>query len=432
MVARLEGDAGAEWRQRWPVVLAACAGMAVTTINTYSLGVFMQPLEQEFGWTRAQISTGHAIAAVATIVLAPFLGVAIDRFGPRRIGLFGVSMLCILTALLSRAGPDIASWNAIWAALALMTVFILPSIWTAAVASFFSAGRGLAFAVVLCGSGLSSIVTPMLAYELIENFGWRTAYVALAGIWAAVTLPLLLFFFTSKTDLARRHPQAAARSRAPIDPLRSGLISPRFLQLAIATLLIASVVVTLAVSLVPVLSSNGLTRAEAAAAAALLGIASITGRLTSGYLLDRMEGRFLAAFAVSMPILACAILILAPGSVFAATAAVLIIGAAMGAELDFVAYLTSRYFKLENFGLLFGTLTGVTTFAAGFGPLALNIVYDNVQSYIPALWAAFPMCALSALLFFLLGPYPNGASAVPGQPDAAGEPPASTGTDRGP
>ena len=407
MVTRLEGDAGAEWRQHWPVVLAACAGVAVSTINTYSLGVFMQPLEQEFGWTRAEISTGHAIAAIATIILAPFLGAAIDRFGPRRIGLFGVSALCVLTALLSRAGPDIASWNAIWTALALMNIFILPSIWTAAVASFFSAGRGFAFAVVLCGSGLASIVTPILAYQLIENFGWRIAYVGLAGIWAAVVLPLLVLFFTSKTDLARRAPRAAGQTQPAINPLRSGLISPRFLQLAVATLLIASVVVTLAVSLVPVLSSNGLTRAEAAGAASLLGFASIAGRLTSGYLLDRVEGRFLAAFAVSMPIIACAILIVAPGSVPAATAAVLIIGVALGAELDLVAYLTSRYFKVENFGLLFGTLTGVTTLAAGFGPLAINGVYDNTQSYLPALWAAFPMCALSALLFFLLGPYPH-------------------------
>ena len=45
--------------------------------------------------------------------------------------------------------------------------------------------------------------------------------------------------------------------------------------------------------------------------------------------------------------------------------------------------------------------------AAGNGPVLLNAVYDATHSYIPALWGAMPICLLSALLFLLLGPYPD-------------------------
>ena len=180
------------------------------------------------------------------------------------------------------------------------------------------------------------------------------------------------------------------------------LCTGRFLRLALATLLIASVIVPLAVTLVPILSSRGIERGQAASIAALMGIASISGRLTIGYLLDRVNARVLAAVAVCIPIVSCLLLIGAPGSQVAATAAVLAAGLSLGAELDIVAYLTSRYFSL-----VFGTLAGLITLGgSGLGPLALNATFDAVQSYVPALWAAIPMCLAASVLFLTLGVYP--------------------------
>ena len=82
--------------------------------------------------------------------------------------------------------------------------------------------------------------------------------------------------------------------------------------------------------------------------------------------------------------------------------------AALGAELDIVAYLASRFFSITRFGLVFGTLAGLVTLAGGgMGPVALNAVFDLTHSYVPAMWAAIPMCLASSLLFFTLGAYPE-------------------------
>jgi len=142
----------------------------------------------------------------------------------------------------------------------------------------------------------------------------------------------------------------------------------------------------------------------------MLGFAAITGRIIIGLLLDQMEGRVLAAIVVCLPVLTCSLLIATPGSVAGATAAILFLGLALGAEYDIVAYLTSRYFSLQNFGLLFGTLVGITTFAGITGPILLSAVYDSTKSYLPALWIALPLLPISALLFLLLGPYPGAAA----------------------
>lgn len=410
MSIRLEGDARAEWRQHWTIVLAAMAGVAMSTINSFSLGVFIQPLQDAFGWTRAQISLGPAITAPVVILLAPMIGIAIDRFGPRRIGLIGVVSLFLINIALSTVGPSIWTWWGAFAVMAIVNLFIQPSIWTSAVSGMFSAGRGLALAVALSGSGIGSLITPFLTYELIARFGWRVGFIGLACFWGAIVIPLIYFLFTSLRDQARVAPGSASRA-APLPDGRgrgrARLLSRRFVQLALATVLIAWVVMSTVTNLVPLLSSNGLTRGQAAAVSPLLGVASIAGRLLIGFLLDRMKGTLLAALSVCLPILTFLLLLGLPGSVLAAGVAVFILGLALGAELDLVSYLTSRYFGLGNFGLLFGTIGGLITLAGALGPLGMNILYDATNSYLTALWVYIPMCLVSALLFLLLGAYPK-------------------------
>ena len=114
-----------------------------------------------------------------------------------------------------------------------------------------------------------------------------------------------------------------------------------------------------------------------------------------------------------MPVIGSLILITMPGSVPAAAAAVLIFGLSLGAELDIMAYLTSRYFKSESFGMMFGTIGGFVGLAGATGPVILNRVYDLTQSYVPALWGILPVCLLSATLFLLMGPYPAAAAREP-------------------
>ena len=408
-------SAGAVWRQNWQVVLAAAAGLAATTVISYSNSLFIQPMTQEFGWSRAQVMSGAAVASITAVVCAPVTGFVVDRFGPRRLGLAAISLLCIGVAVLGLAGPSPWGWRAMWIPIAVAIVIGQPSVWTAAVTSLYLKGRGFALAVTLCGSGIASIIYPPVTYFLIAHYGWRLAWAGLGGFVALYALPLLWFCFSSARDRERLAPRRLATIN--LLPRRSvwqsGILTLRYAQLLLAATCIAGVIVTLGVSLVPVLSSNGLTRGQAAGIASLLGFSSIFGRLVIGMLLDRMNGRFIAAFAVCLPIAGILLLLGYPGSLPAASAAVLILGLSMGAELDIVAFLTSRYFNTANFGLLFGTIGGFIGLAGGNGPMLLNAVFDAMHSYRPALWGAIPICLLSATLFLLLGPYPDLATPKP-------------------
>src|SRR5688500_3836857 len=92
-----------EWRRHGLVLLPCLAGILLCSVNNYSLGVMMTPLEREFGWSRGQISIGPLIISLIAVVFAPLVGLAIDRIGTRPIGLIGVIFYCGALALLGTA-----------------------------------------------------------------------------------------------------------------------------------------------------------------------------------------------------------------------------------------------------------------------------------------------------------------------------------------
>ena len=409
--------AASEWRQNWKVVLAAAFGMGLLSVPTYSMGIFMKPIEDTFGWSRAAISASHLFGSITGIVLAPLIGLLVDHSGPKRLALTGSILVCLLFGMLALTGQNILIWWGLWALLALAGMLIKPTTWTAGVSSLFTAGRGLALAVTLSGTVLASTLTPILGTYLIGQYGWRVAYVALAAIWAAFALPLIIFFFDSAHDQHRLGQSAAKAPQAPLEGVtaREGLLSWRFVKLAlgafIATLIAASFVSTL----VPILISVGQTPTTAAAIASAMGLTTVAGRLVSGFLVDKINANLIAAATLLLPIVASLFLLFKSDSILATTAAAILLGFTLGAKLHFVAYLTTRHFGMRSFGVLFGTIAGLFGLATGVGPIFLNLAYDRLGTYDMGLIAIVPLALIASFLFLLLGPYPE----FPGQKQAS-------------
>ena len=410
MSLKLGPDAVAEWRKSWSVVVAAALGVGLMSVPSYSIGVFIGPLEAEFGWPRASIASVLLFSAVAAIALGWLVGMAVDRIGSRRIAITGSILVCIAFAAMSRTTSSLWSWYGIWVFLALISVLVKPMVWTAAVSSLFASSRGLALAATLCGTSIASTATPILCTYLINNYGWRVAYLGLAGFLAVLVVPALFFLFTSAVDRQRTNvAKGEARAVVPLTgvSVKEGLLSSRFLRLNLAAAAMVLVGANSTVNFVPIMKSFGHPALTAASIASLAGISTIVGRMVGGYLLDRISGNVVAGVSVAMPIASSLLLLLFPGSVEACAAAALILGLGLGAEFDAVAYLTTRHFGMRSFGVLFGVVGSTLGLAIGLGPTLLNHVYDVTGSYVPAIWAFIPTCVVGSLLFFTLGRYPD-------------------------
>jgi MFS family permease len=394
-----------EWRQHGIIMPACVLGMLLTAIHVYSIGVMIVPLEQEFGWSRAQISTGPLITSVLALILAPFAGRALDRYGPRRIALIGVPLFAIAISLFATAGPSIYSWLALYALFAIALVCVFPTVWTGAIAMRFDKSRGLAMAIALSGTGVASALVPILTLRLIEEFGWRGAYLGIGIISFVVIFPLIYFTFDRDRSIYGKMDRARAEAKASGTSV--GYRSPRFVRLAIAAMVYSLSTTGIAVNAVPILAQEGFTLRSAAEIAGLVGLGSISGRILGGILLDLINGRLVATGCGFAAILAAATLLMTDQSVLAASVACFLLGLASGAEFDACAYLTTRYFPRRNFGALFGVIGALASVGAGFSPMICNAVYDATGSYDLVLMGILPLFAISSLLFLSLGKYPD-------------------------
>ena len=400
--------ATSEWRQSWPVVLAGTAGMSLAAVGTYSMGVMIAPIEQELGWSRAEISSGPAMVSLICICVASLMGLAVDRFGARLVGSLSAALLCAALALMSTATGSLWTWWALWAVLGFAQAS-MPTVWTAPIGQRFSKSRGLALAIVLSGTGIGATLVPLITGFVVANYDWRTGYLVLGGVWAMMTLPIIALGLRGggRSPAEPGTTGKAAQTDAPGLTVRQGFRSLDFYRIAVPTCVGILFGVAMIMNMVPILNAGGLSLQTAASIAGIIGVTTIIGRIIGGYLLDRFDARRIASAVTLAPIIFALFMILLPGSVPAAIIAVALYGLTSGPKIAAVVYLAGKYFGQRNFGVLFGTIQALMALGMGLGPLLANVVYDRTQSYVPFLWASVPVFVVCALIFLTLGKPPT-------------------------
>ena len=392
-------SASAEWRGFWFLPLVAALGYSTAVLHTYAIGPFIAPLQQEFGWSRAQLSIGITIAGLAGAVFSVPIGLLVDRLGPRIVGLIGVLLMTGAFALLGTATGEMANWLALWGIVAFANLWLQATVWTSAVASRFETSRGLAFAITLSGASVAATVFPILGTWLIGAYGWRHAFMAMGAIWAALVFPIMLLFFRGARDTGRK---ARTLTLAETNALTGmsvaeGLRSPAFYKLLLASGLFTFTALGIIVHFVPILTDRGADPLAAASIASLVGIFSIFGRLGTGLLLDRFPAHWVGAAVFLLPIIACALLFFDGASPLSQGIAAAIFGLTVGAEVDVIAYLVSRHFGLKNFGVFSGAMIGALALGVAFGPLGAGAAFDRYGSYAQFLVLTMAFMAVSSV-----------------------------------
>jgi MFS family permease len=396
---RQSAPAGSEFARGWKVVLAAAVGvgLGITGLPIYTIGQFVRPLAESFGWSRAAVAGGLTVLTACSVLMAPFVGVLVERFGVRPVAITGMIGVAVGFLGLSLNGGSVEVYYIGWAMLAILGAGTSPIVWTAAVTSWFEQNRGLALGITLCGTGVVAVVAPAIVGGIIASFGWRAAFGTLAAAQIVIGLPIVLLFFQSREQTAVAA-GAIENPRSGIT-LREAATSSRFWRLILAFFLMSMVVGGLIVNLPAMLADRGVGLTQASSALGLLGVAIIVGRLTVGLLVDRLAAQLVAAAYIVLPSLAC--LLLAQHN--AAVSAVVLTGLSAGAEVDLLAYLVSRYFGLLQYARIYGWALSAFSAGIGVGPLLAAWVRDTTGGYAVALYVFAAMAGVAALLVASLG-----------------------------
>jgi len=399
-------------RNKLALTLAAMLGIGANAIPTYSLGLFLAPLSQEFGWTRAQVSLAVTITAATVMLASPFVGRLIDRIGARRTVLTGSALGGIAIASVCLA-TDYRWYVAAWVAAGLAMSFSSPLVWTVPIARTFSTNRGLALSIAFSGTNLTGMIAPLTSAALIQAFGWRYAWAGISGLYLVMSLPLAILFFRDPGPA-----RTAATAEGPVvarpgKNLREAVATREFWLFAGSFLLAGSSVMAIVMHFVPALTDGGLARYEAAGALSALSLSALAGRIGSGWLFDRVFIPRLAALTLAFPAAGCLALATGITSGLLPYLYAVLIGLAVGAEMNVASLLTARYFGFKAFAAIYGLLFGIFALGYTLGPVMAGFLYDIGGSYRLPLMVLAAGFAGSATLLLLCRRYPEFESAAP-------------------
>jgi MFS family permease len=390
----------------------------------FSFSVFFKSLVVNFHASRGAVSLAFSLFNTVGALLIPATGMLIDRFGAKRV--------ILVFTLLYGLGLCSALWvgTSVWQLYLFFTVLGVvmasgpaPVTYGVVISHWFNRHRGLALGLSMMGIGVGSVVVPILSQRLIAGFGWRAAFAIFGGAVILLPLPIVAALLQDDPGLRGLQPDGDEKNlSSKLQPQdKQGLTwheiwhSPTFWILICIFSLAGASVHGAALHMSAIFTDRGVTAERAAIATALVGTAVMLGRVTSGYLLDRLFAPRVAILFYGATALGIAILCAGTSGPIALVASFLV-GLGMGAEVESMAYMMTRYFGLHAFGTAYGHAFGAFMLSGAAGVFLMGAGFDRFHSYTVPLASLGVAMVLALVLLSRLGPYRYGVEAKPNQP----------------
>jgi predicted MFS family arabinose efflux permease len=391
------------WKyQGWRVALGGMLSLiAGPSVFLLSFGIFVQPLGHEFGWTITQVTMAITLMSFALVLIAPFQGYLVDRFGARRVILPSILCFAAAVVMMSRLTDDIWLYYFSWLLLCVSGVGLYPLSYLRAVGTWFDRRLGLGLGIANAGIGIGGALLPLALAFVIPMLGWRWGFLLIA-VMALITFPVAFFLVRENTN---------SESGPAVSPAIAGLtfsdaIRTRNFQLLTMIFILMGFVTTgLIVHQIPILTAAGISPQRAAIIQATFGVFAIVGRVLTGLLLDFITAQLLMIVVVLGASVSCVLYALGVGSELAFLAAALI-GLLLGAEFDILGFLLKKHFGIRSFGRLYGIVYAVFQLSAGIGAAVLSLMKETFGSYTNGLMlfaVILVICAGALLWHYRLG-----------------------------
>ena len=401
------------------VVFAFMASMMSSGVQAYSLGIFVTPMTEDLGWSRTDISLGQTISTAAMGVLGLFIGAFIDKRGGR--------MLIVIGAVIAGTGFILLGqvqelWQYYVVKAGIITLGMVGMggmVVNVAVSNWFVRYRGRAIAITAMGTSLAAVVLPSLVTRIIDSFGWRVAWAVLGvSIWVVV-IPLGALIMRRRPEDHGLEPDGGhvdarpgdrrAEQRAAVDQYRwtlSEIVRTPALWMLIATFGFGSMGFSaMLLHLIPYLTDSGFSRAQAAGAFSMIGVAGLLSKPIWGLVVERIATKFAAA--TEFVILGIGVvLILAVSSLPMMYVAIFTFGIGVGGVITIQETVWADYYGRLTLGTVRAIGRPFTIISSAGGPVFAALAYDIGGSYEIAFLFFIAAYAVAAILI-LVAPEPR-------------------------
>jgi MFS family permease len=345
----------------------------VVGISVWGLPFYYDFMVQQFGWTRAQVTSGNALSKLVVGPIFGFLaGWIVDRFGPRRLMLIGILMAGgALVGLGSISSLGLFYFFYLFNALGYVCGGPLPN--QVLLTEWFDRSRGKAMGFAYLGIGIGGATVPWISHALAQHFGWQTSLRILGLLIVVASLPLVLLL----KELPAKTTVGPATSRSPIAAFKRS----SFYLLTLGSMCSIAAVSGTQQNLKLFLSlDRHFTQRDAASVLSLVLAFSIAGRLLIGWLADRFSKKYvmlltylLVATGIPLMFLGTTRLTLyVSGAIF---------GIGLGGDYMIIPLMTAEIFGIEILGRLLGVILTAGGIAEAAAPWLIGRLRDATGSY---------------------------------------------------
>ncbi|WP_420135859.1 MFS transporter [Rhodopseudomonas sp.] len=409
----------------WVMVAVTFLTALVSAGAVGAPGVFIVPLQQEFGWTTAEISSALSIRFILFGLMAPFAAALMNRYGLRNVTIAGqviIAVSLVSSVAMTQVWQLVALWGVAVGIGTGLTAMVLGA---TVAARWFNHRRGLVVGILTASVATGQLVfLPMLA-ALTERYGWRIALLLLcAGLGVAAMGVLLLmrdrpsdvglrpFGDTSTEPLPPPPPANAPIMAAALGTLRDAA-KTRVFWILFATFFIcgASTNGLIQVHLIPLCADFGIPQVQAAGLLAAMGIFDFVGTILSGWLSDRYDNRWLLFWYYGLRGLSLLFLPYSDFTFYGLSLFAVFYGLDWIATVPPTVRLTAQKFGAERAGLVFGWIFAGHQLGAATASFGAGLSRTVLLSYLPAFFAAGVLCVIAAAIVLTIAKHPRPASA---------------------
>lgn len=401
-------------RQRRPWFVLFGSGFALmfssTVVVQFSFSLFVIPISEDTGFSRAVVSGGVTALLLGTAVGSVIVGILLDRFAAHYIAVTGFLMQAVMIACIA-----VIPASPVLFILAFMCTGVFGAVSACcikAIVSWFDNKRALSLGLFASFGALGNTFMPVIVAALLNTVGWRNSYLVLALFPLILSMGAALCFIRVRGERYERgrirqvtEGDGQGDGVVPAVPgltLRESMRTRQFWMLTLGIGLASISLGGLTAHLVPMAVSRGIDAGKAAVLLSTIAIAGAVGRIVGGFILDRVPANIFGSVILVLPV--GGILLLQPSLSVSVLGSVLI-GFAIGVEGDLVPLLSSRYFGLRWFGRVQGVVNAAFVVFQGIGPLIFGIVYDATGSYDVLVPMLIVLLVCGGVLVALLGTY---------------------------
>jgi MFS family permease len=386
----------------------------------YGFSTFFNPMIAEFGWSRTLMSGVFAMSRLEGGIEGPIAGWLTDRFGARRMMLFGITIAGIGFTLISQVNSPQSLYLIFVLVLSLGINLGYTHATGAAVAKWFVRRRGRAFSILISGNGIGgAIFVPVIAW-LIVQYDWRVAVIVLGVATLAIPLPLSRIIRSTPEDMGLRPDgdpaprtdaegqgyRLADEANSSVEEevsltVREALRTRAFWIYAASMIFRACILSSIVVHQIPHLTDIGIPYQTASNVLGMMVLLSVPGRFIFGWLGDRFNKRKIL-FLLCLLQGAGIFIFINASTLPLLYLFVVVYGLGYGGVIPLTIALRADLFGRKNYATIAGIMMSLTMVGTVSAPLFAGYLHDVTQSYSLAFYIFIVMILISGVLFLLI------------------------------